>query len=160
MRQYANVLLLVVVMLLAAGCNDEEDCSLNGRPMMTCNLFAEDLETGQMVKVALQELTITAAGTDSIILNKATNVSTLTLPLRYTSDSTQLVFDYGEEFGTDTLIITQSNTPYFLSMDCGYQMKQSITGRAYTRHQIDSIHVAQPQIDIYGTENLQIYFRQ
>jgi hypothetical protein len=127
--------------------------------MMTCNLYTINEETGQSETISLTgNLTITAAGTDSIILNNATDVHTLTLPLRYTADSTVLVLHYGEEYPNDTLTIRQTNTPYFLSMDCGYQMKQNIVGGSYTRHLLDSIYIANKEAGIYGTENLKLFY--
>ncbi len=45
----------------------------------------------------LDSLTITAFGTDSIILNNQKRVHGLSLPLRYTADSTVLVFHYSKD---------------------------------------------------------------
>ena len=98
---------------------------------------------------------------DSIILNNQKRVHGLSLPLRYTADSTVLVFHYSKDvkIKKDTIVIRQKNTPYFLSMDCGYQMKQSITGRSYSRHLLDSIYIQTAEVSIYGTENLKLFYR-
>lgn len=79
----------------------------------------------------------------------------------YTADSTVLVFHYSKDpkIKKDTIIIRQKNTPYFLSMDCGYQMKQSITGREYSRHILDSIYIQSKEASINGTENLKLFYR-
>jgi len=79
------------------------------------------------VNDTLDSLTITAFGTDSIILNNQKRVHGLSLPLRYTADSTVLVFHYSKDvkIKKDTIVIRQKNTPYFLSMDCGYQMNKA-----------------------------------
>lgn len=81
----------------------------------------------------------------------------LSLPLRYTADSTVLVFRYSKTL-TDTLVVYQTNTPYFLSMDCGYQMKQSIKDVNYSRHSLDSIRIVNKEAGIYGTENLKLFY--
>jgi hypothetical protein len=140
-------------------CSEEEDCSLNGRPMVTYNFYAVVPETGAQQAVQLAQLTVTAAETDSTLLNRGANVSTMSLPLRYTADSTQLILNYGEAYTKDTITLRHTNTPYFLSMDCGYQMKQVITGREFTRNQIDTIYISNPEAGIYGTENLKLIFR-
>ena len=96
-----NLIRLFLFMLLAgtvvgiySSCADENDCSLAGRPMMYCTLYTIDPDTRTMRNDTLDSLTITAAGTDSIILNNEKEVHTLMLPLRYTSDSTIFVFHY------------------------------------------------------------------
>jgi len=141
----------------SAACSEEEDCSLNARAMMECNLFQIDEETDEKSSIALTTLTVTAFGTDSVIINQASNVSKLSLPLRFSADSTVWVFHCQLE-PSDTVVVRHNNTPYFLSMDCGYQMKQSIKSVSYTRHQLDSIYVANKEANIYGTENLKLFY--
>jgi len=141
----------------SAACSEEEDCSLNARAMMECNLFQIDEETDEKSSIALTTLTVTAFGTGSVIINQASNGSKLSLPLRFSADSTVLVFHYQLE-PSDTIVVRHNNTPYFLSMDCGYQMKQSIKSVSYTRHQLDSIYVANKEANIYGTENLKLFY--
>lgn len=142
---------------IVTACAEDEDCSMNARPMMTCNLYTLSEETGLPERCALEAVTVTALGTDSVIVNNQQNAGTLSLPLRYTADSTQLVLHY-ESGQRDTLTVRQSNTPYFLSIECGYQMKQVITGIAYTRHALDSIHISNKEAGIYGTENLKLFY--
>lgn len=115
---------------LHSACSDENDCSLAGRPMMYCTIYTINPDNPTIaLKDTLDSLTITALGTDSIILNNEKNVHTLMLPLRYTSDTTVFIFRYDpkrREKDVDTLYIVQQNTPYFQSMECGYMMKQNI----------------------------------
>lgn len=161
MKQLIRLLILGIALLPAAGaftsCSEEADCTMAARAMLNCNLFTIDTETQQVLKDTLASLTVTALGTDSVIINNQTEVKDLTLPLRYTADSTVLVFHYPED-GKDTVILRHTNTPYFLSMDCGYQMKQSLTGCTYTRHVLDSIYISNPEAGIYGTENLKLFY--
>lgn len=153
----AGLLLCCFVSLLASGCSEEEDCSMNARALLNCNLYTLDEETGSVRRDTLDSLTVTALGTDSIIINRERDVKTLALPLRYTADSTVLVFRY-EAGRYDTLIIRHTNTPYFLSMDCGYQMKQTVSSISYSRHLLDSIHISDPEAGIYETENIQLFY--
>lgn len=160
---------LIVLCLLAypiaaivSSCSEDEDCSMNARPMLECKLYTVDRETQRVLNDTLDSLTITALGTDSIILNNQKEVHSLSLPLRYTADSTVLVFHYSKDptVRKDTLTFYQQNTPYFLSMDCGYQMKQSITGGRYSRYQLDSLHIQSAELTIYGTENIKLFYPQ
>ncbi|WP_300811974.1 DUF6452 family protein [uncultured Bacteroides sp.] len=161
MKQLIRLLMLATVLLptihAVTSCSEEADCTLAGRAMLNCNLFTVDPESGNVLKDTLASLTVTAFATDSVIINNQTEVKNLSLPLRYTVDSTVLVFHYPEG-NEDTIILRHTNTPYFLSMDCGYQMKQAITGCTYTRHTLDSIYISNPEADIYGTENLKLFY--
>lgn len=145
---------------LHSACSDENDCSLAGRPMMYCTIYTINPDNPTIaLKDTLDSLTITALGTDSIILNNEKNVHTLMLPLRYTSDTTVFIFRYDpkrREKDFDTLYIVQQNTPYFQSMECGYMMKQNIISAKFGKpgrpgnpppygngqpDQIDSLHI-------------------
>ncbi len=151
---------------IASGCSEEADCSMTNRAMMQCNLYRVNPETGSVKRDTLSlTLTITALGTDSVIVNRLQDTKELSLPLRYTEDSTQLVFHYAGETGEpaatdDTLTIRHTNTPYFVSMDCGYQMKQALTGISYTHHVIDSVYLSNPEAGIYGKENIKLFFNR
>ncbi len=166
MRKLVKLVLLCLIAYpiasIVSSCSEEEDCSMNARPMMQCYLYTIDRENNNRVlNDTLDSLTITALETDSVILNNEKRVHGLSLPLRYTADSTVLVFHYSKDpkIKKDTIIIRQKNTPYFLSMDCGYQMKQSITGREYSRHILDSIYIQSKEASINGTENLKLFYR-
>lgn len=138
-------------------CSEEEDCSLSARPMMNCHIYAIDTETNKVTKDTLDSLTVTAFGTDSVIINQDKKIDSLSIPLRYTADSTVLVFHYSKT-RRDTIIIYHTNTPYFLSIDCGYQMKQVINKVAYTKHKLDSIYIKNSEAGIYGKENIKLLY--
>ncbi len=161
MKRFTHFLLFAMLLSpwisVILSCSQEDDCSLTARPMMECRLYKSPDTLITLQRDTLDSLTITAYGTDSIILNNQKNVTSLSLPLRYTADSTVLIFHYGEN-RRDTLVILQTNTPYFLSMDCGYQMKQVINSVRYSRHQLDSLSIINTEAGIYGTENLRLFY--
>ena len=148
---------LFPILSVVISCSEEADCSMATRAMMQCYFYTLDPETEVVSNDTLDSLTVTAFGTDSIIINNQKKVHDLSLPLRYTADSTVLVFRYSKTL-TDTLVVYQTNTPYFLSMDCGYQMKQSIKDVNYSRHSLDSIRIVNKEAGIYGTENLKLFY--
>ena len=149
--------ILFPILSVVISCSEEADCSMATRAMMQCYFYTLDPETEVVSNDTLDSLTVTAFGTDSIIINNQKKVHDLSLPLRYTADSTVLVFRYSKTL-TDTLVVYQTNTPYFLSMDCGYQMKQSIKDVNYSRHSVDSIRIVNKEAGIYGTENLKLFY--
>ena len=86
MKNLIRIFLIVVIVgasiSIGSSCSDENDCSLAGRPMMYCTLYTIDEITDLRVNDTLDSLTITALGTDSIILNNQTD-ATVTLYQRY-----------------------------------------------------------------------------
>ncbi|MDO4165614.1 MAG: DUF6452 family protein [Bacteroides sp.] len=160
MKNLVRIILVGMFVLplisLALSCSEEDDCSAAARSMLYCNLYTLSDE-GTAVRDTIDTLTVTAYATDSIIINAQEDVTDLSLPLRYTVDSTVLVFHYTTA-ETDTLVIRHSNTPYFLSMDCGYQMRQSVASISYSRHVLDSISISNAEANIYGTENLRLFY--
>lgn len=150
-------ILIYPLMGIATSCSEEADCSMTARPMVQCYLYKIDPESQYVQNDTLDSLTVTTYGTDSVIINNQKKVHDLSLPLRYAKDSTKLVFRYSKT-RSDTLVIRHSNTPYFLSMDCGYQMKQSITSVSHTRIKLDSIDIANKEAGIYGKENIKLFY--
>lgn len=163
-----NLIRLFLVLLIASvgiglhtSCSEDSDCSIAGRAMINCTLYTKDVKD-EIVNDTLDSLTVTALGTDSIIINNQKKVHTLTLPLRYASDSTIFIFYYAyKEDRTlcDTIYIKQHNVPYFESMECGYSMKQSIVGLKYSRLELDTIQIPNKQANTDGTENLKLLYR-
>ena len=152
---------------LHSACSDENDCSLAGRPMMYCTIYTINPDNPTIASNdTLDSLTITALGTDSIILNNEKKVHKVMLPLRYTSDSTIFILRYDPVRNwdnADTLYIVQQNTPYFQSMECGYMMKQNIISAKFgnktnSAETIDSIYLRNKEANTNEIENLQIFF--
>ena len=78
-----NLIRIFLILLIVGGaisihssCSDENDCSLAGRPMMYCTFKSIDktLVPNVIANDTLDSLTITALGTDSIILNNEKKV--------------------------------------------------------------------------------------
>ena len=174
MKSFIHILLLIGIVGGIAGlytaCADENDCSLEGRPMMYCTVYTINPDNGAMQNDTLDSLTVTAAGTDSVILNNEKEVHTLMLPLRYTADSTVFIFHYnpqGNPSRRDTLVIRQENTPYFQSMECGYMMEQNIISSRFSPSgsssqqldRIDSLYLRNIEANTNEIENLQIFLR-
>jgi len=109
MKNLIRIFLIVVIVgasiSIGSSCSDENDCSLAGRPMMYCTLYTIDEITDRRVNDTLDSLTITALGTDSIILNNQKKVHTLMLPLRYTSDTTVFILWYNPVLLTKKMLI-------------------------------------------------------
>ena len=149
------LILCVLLGIAGAACSDD-DCSMTARPMLTCNI-KQVVGDSTVTADTLASVTVLALGTDSVIVNAMSNAVSLSLPLRYLNNETSFILKYSEEL-TDTVTVSHTNTPYFLTMDCGYQMKQKVEQVRYTRHALDSISITNPETGIYGTENLQLFY--
>lgn len=164
MRRTINYLLLFAVALsatavVAASCSDENDCSLAGRKSVFFIVNSLNEEEA-VVKHTLDSLTVTAMGTDSILLNKEVNVSYFSLPLKYTEESTTFVFQY-TSVNKDTVTIRHTNTPKFISMDCGYEMEQtigSIHDVKYTEYILRRVDFLNGSTNTDGTTNLRLVY--
>lgn len=173
-RLFLILIIVSAAISISSSCSDENDCSLTGRPMMYCTLYTTDPDTKAVLNDTLDSLTITALGTDSIILNNEKRVHKLMLPLRYTSDTTVFIFKYDpvrQPKYADTLYIVQQNSPYFQSMECGYLMRQNIESAKigiskYTPpvqpDQIDrmeSVEIKNKEANTNEIQNLQIFYK-
>ena len=58
----------------------------------------------------------------------------------------------------DTIVFRHHNTPYFLTLDCNFVVKQELTDLHYTTHVLDSIVIVNPTASNNGKENIKIYY--
>lgn len=157
---YILICLVLVTSLpvLLAACSEDDDCSASARGMMECSIFTVNPQTGLAEAGIIDLVTVTALETDSVIINRKAEAQSLSLPLRYGKEETSLVLHYLNQGKEDTITVLHTNTPYFLTLDCGFQMKQDITSVKHTAHLIDSITISHPDANNYGKENLKIYY--
>ena len=66
--------ILCPIISIAISCSEEADCSMTARPMVNCILYRVDPETQYVENDTLDSLTVTAYGTDSIIINNQKKV--------------------------------------------------------------------------------------
>mgnify|MGYP006916117661 FL=1 len=162
------ILMLGCITGIVCSCAEDDDCSGNARQMLTANILTViSTDSAQWeTPYTLDVLNIYAFGTDSIIDNDDTNVSSLSLPLRTNVEETTLVFSYvlrsedtsPQDYDKDTIVFRHENTPYFLTLDCNFVVKQRLTDLQYTTHVLDSIVIVNPTASNDGTENIKIYY--
>lgn len=54
---------------ILSACSEESDCSMTGRPMVYAKMYTINPETKAVLNDTLDSLSVTAFGTDSIIIN-------------------------------------------------------------------------------------------
>ncbi|NDV59095.1 DUF6452 family protein [Bacteroides sp. 519] len=163
MKKFVNITLIMAVISFVAGmvisCAEESDCSIVSRATLNGGFFSLS-ETNKPIAGSLATLTISVRTTETesdTILNQDKNVQSLSLPLQYAVDTTAIILHYGEEI-RDTIVFKHTNTEYFVSMDCGFDMLQVVTDYYYTTHALDSIALTDKNTNKDGTENLRIFF--
>ncbi|MEG1580441.1 MAG: DUF6452 family protein [Bacteroidaceae bacterium] len=144
-------------------CNDT-DCTLKNTVYATFGIY--NSKTGLSIKLS-DTLTVTAIGTDSILLNKATGIATIDLPMSYAQTTDTLLFHFNMKNGnaTDTILITHTNEPYFESADCGTAMFHNVNKVEWKKQKttqirsmtLDSITITNKKINYEQTENFKLY---
>lgn len=106
-------------------------------------------------------ITVTAAGTDSVLINQESNASYMSLPLSYTNQVDTFVINYTSEEGgmIDSIFITHQNIPQFISMDCGLGMFYYIDDARSTDNAIDHLEIINREVTYDTKENIRIYYR-
>lgn len=149
---------LLALVFTLTGCN-EVACPLNNTIYATYTFYARD-DQGKLQQIEVMDtLNVTAAGTDSILINRETGASQLQLPLSYRGRTDTLIFTLTNTAGIsnrDTLWISKISSEYFESPDCPTVMFHEITGVRSTHQFIDSIYIEKPNIDYNATENFKI----
>lgn len=172
MKKLIFIFLSLLITAWIAGCS-ENDCPLNSNSMNQVAFF--DSKTGEAVSL-LDTLTVTAIGTDSVLINRETNASILSLPLNYKEDETCYIFTYtGARYDTipltadkdtiiksivvsrDTIGIFHTNRQHFLSVDCGLMNYFHLDSVWSTHHLIDSTRIIDADINEYEKTNIKIY---
>ena len=150
--------IIISSLLLLAAC-DSYDCTLYN----TVALYGAFDKEGEAVAIS-DTLTITACGTDAVLLNRSVKTSKLVLPLSYWQAEDTLVFSIngtssdGEGYLLqDTVWITKTNQVHYESPDCPTTLFHTIQGVRNTNQFIDSITVVRSSVNYETTINLQIH---
>lgn len=140
-------------LLLLAAC-EAHDCTLFNHVAMYGSFYRD----GKAVTIN-DTLTVTACGTDSILVNRRVNASKLTLPLSYWKDADTLVLSIkGEDYLLrDTIRVRKTNNVHYESPDCPTTLFHDILGVECTHQFIDKITITRSPVNYDQTENLQIH---
>lgn len=100
---------------------------------------------------------------DSLIVDSARSLSSVSLPFRNNDSITQFVLQYNyawnrDRKSNDTLTFAYRPYVFFASIDCGVMFNYTLTEHQYTRHILDSVVVVTPEITNQNTENIKLVF--
>lgn len=151
-----------VVLLTATALSCESvECPLNNTVYSTYRFYA--IQDGKETSITvLDTLTVRANGTDSILINRLNNGSEVKLPVSYSAPVDTLIFhfiDQDQNAREDTIWIEKDNYPHYESPACPVSMFHHVKSVKYTQVLIDSVTIANPNINYNASENFKIYFR-
>lgn len=147
--------LLVGGALLLASCGGD-DCVINNTVAVTMNFYAS---AGNAVMLN-DELTVSVVrrGNDSIVLNRKSSATGVSVPLGYAHECDTIVLRFGLNNIVDSVFLHHTNQPYFISLDCGTAMFHTLTDADCTHNVLQSVIVTQPEINYDALENIQLVF--
>jgi hypothetical protein len=151
--------LTVALVASLTGCND------NNCPLTTISYAHFDFYGSTSKKAVSWTNAMTVAGypmddeelTDTIY-NAESRLSSLSLPLSYTEQTT-FVLHY-TDLMKDVITVKHHNIPYVSDIECGTMMFYKIESIDYTTNAIDSIVVKNADINNEEKQNFIIYFRE
>lgn len=151
-----SVLLFVATACNVAGCYDNQ----NSIPLAKFYSY----QTKNAISVDSISLGGVGAPADSLLLDNASAVSQVYMPLRSTQSSTSYFIHYNQEALSDTrlndtITFHYTSIPYFESAECGAMFRYKISSYDYTRHLIDSVGLLDSLITGADVERIRIYFR-
>lgn len=155
--------LFILLSSCLAGCNGI-DCPLNNTVRATYAFY--ESSTGKAMTIP-DTLSVSALPKDTTILNRALGIASIKLPLSYAQDEDTLLFKFKTKSGQvcDTVYISHTNIPHFVSLDCGTSIFHEIKGIRITQRRatadfptaIDSIAIANSKVNYDETENFKVY---
>lgn len=155
---------MLAVLSLVPACSNI-DCPLDNVVSMQCNLYSADTKSTYSLT---DELTITPAGRDTVLLNKATNVNNFLLPLKSVGTRDTLLLHFSNAEGTtqtDTLFVNHTPQPHFESLDCPTSFFHTLTSAsvspqgAASSAVVDSVSLVRTIVNYDDVENIRLFIR-
>lgn len=158
MKQSLFVLMAFVLALCACS---SIDCPVQNTVRTLYVLKKQNAEPDTL-KDTLYIFTTRANGSDTLLLNAAINLSTLSLPIGYSNPEDTLIFYFrNDPFQVlDTVWLKKDNFPHFESVDCSASFFHNITAVRSTHNAIDSIVINNPSVTYDPeTEHFHLYLK-
>lgn len=154
---HALALGMSATMMLTASC-DLLDCTQEDISLLRIEVYDN---YGYSTPLP-DTLSITASGTENVLLNRSTNTKSILLPLSYHLPAdTFVLHNYGKEYSCkDTLVVEKTNDIYFESPDCPTVMMHTILNVSCTNNFIDSVRLNHEKVNFEEITHLKLYIRQ
>ncbi len=153
--------LLPTLVIVIQSCNDA-GCMENRSSLPYAQFYDK---TDLRRTISIDSITIYGIDqiNDSLIVDSAKSLSSVSLPFRDNDSITQFVLQYNYKWNqnrrlNDTLTFVYRPYVFFASADCGVMFNYTMKEHRYTRHVLDSVIVVTPEITNQNIENIKLVF--
>jgi hypothetical protein len=146
--------------LYLTNCTYDGECMQNTDIQATAKFYQPkyNSNTGKYeISTYSSIIKVFGVGNDSI-LSDTLLIKEIFLPLDPLKEITEFVFEIRDKTA-DTLTLFYNNEEYFLSLECGCLMFQTLKNVKFTTNQIDSILINDNRVNQNKVENIKIYFK-
>ena len=149
----SHFVVLFFSLFLISSC-DGIDCTVNNVVALHMGFYSSE-GTAQSIT---DTLSITAAGTDSVLLNRAVGVKEVDLPMSYNAKADTLSLLFGKQ--VVTLCLTKTDKAHFESPDCPVVVFHELVNLEYDDPAglFDSIVIVRKSVNNEPLENIRFYF--
>ena len=123
-----------------------------GYPTMTLTL-----QDSSYIESGYSE-TITDVRRDTVLVNKLSGGSSMSLPMQYFSTSDTIVISYSSISNKDTLYISHDSYSHIDLPECGTHRFHTLHDVRSTDSGIYGVEITNPKVNYEGNENIKIYF--
>lgn len=102
--------------------------------------------------------TISVVRRDTVLINKLTGASSMSVPMKYFSDNDTLILSYASISNKDTLYVSHDSYSFVDLPECGTHRFHTLKDIRCTYSGIYSIAISNPKVNYDGNENIKIYF--
>lgn len=146
---------------MLASCNDD-GCPLNNSVLAQYNFYTES--NGTLTKINILDTInvylVRDAKDDTLIYNRAVNVSSITLPMSYDHATDTVVFRYrlvdGGTKTPDSIFVTKTDIIHYESLDCPIHTFHNITSVSVSNSESFQTTIVNANIDYETKENIRI----
>ena len=159
--------ILYTLLLVTLGACTNIECPLDNIVVMTGGLY--NAEDGKVTTLHDNELSITSADGEYVLLNRVKDISSFEIPLRQGVGNDTLLFWLENSVGqvaVDTLFLQYTDSPHFESLDCPAALFHSLKEARCTSHPLSElpltlhkVEIVRSLVDYDDVENLKIYLR-
>lgn len=154
--------IIVAIISLVAFCACSSiDCPVDN---VVATVYEMRKATGDAdtLRDTLSIITIRHDGTDSVLLNRSVNTTSIQLPISYVNPIDTLYFivsDTSNVTTIDRVCIEKTNIPHFESVDCAAAYFHTIDNVTTTHNRIDSISINKRTVNYdLSTAHIYLYF--
>lgn len=156
MRTVCCVSAIMLLVFSFAACSSI-DCTMNNSVYTNYSLRTPDGKVDTL-KLTCTISTNRTDGSDSVLINKDTNITQFSLPISnaHPCDSFFVELSADDVLSLDTVVVEKEDHMHFESTDCAASFFHDITGVSTTHYAIDSVAVVNHEVT-YDTSKKHFY---